>query len=169
MSGRRGFLLVVAMLLCLMLVVMGMGFLGKRGGQYQAALEQARAAQARALAEAGIEDAMLKLNKDLFFPPPGDGEQTQFSYSEELRDVGGELVGTYFVTVDSRRASSPDPPDPSYPSVFLVESRGVLGKDPEHPLAVVRVRMEVDLDEGDPQGVEENAEPYRITDWHANP
>ena len=166
--SRRGFLLIVAMLLCLMLVVLGMGFLGKRGGQYQAALEQARAGQARAVAEAGIEDAMLKLNKDLFFPPPGDQDQLQFSYSEELTDLKGDVVGTYYVTVDSRRASSPDPPDPSYPSVYFVESRGFLGPDPEHPLAVVRLHMEVNLDEGDPGGGDP-LEPYQISDWHANP
>ena len=140
------------MMLCLMLVVFGMGFLGKRGPQYGASLAMARATQARALAEAGLEDARVKLDKDLFFPPPGDQDQLLFTYTEAVNDdFTGQLVGYYAVTVDTRWAADPlDPPNPKHPSVITVWSKGLLGPDPLHPAAQSSLLMEIDVHEGTP-------------------
>lgn len=145
---RRAFMVMLVMLLSLLLFVMGMGFLGKRSAQYSGAISRMKAAQARALAQAGLEDARVKLEKDLFFPPPGDRDQTLFSYTEEVKDDAGAIVGYYTVTLDSRYRHAPDPPDESYPSVILVEAIGSLGADSQRPDAVVHLKMEVDLDDG---------------------
>lgn len=169
---RRAFLLVIAMLMTLMLVILGMGFLGRRGPQYAASMAHERGMQARALAEAGLEDARVKLEKDLFFPPPGDSDQFMFSYSEVVRETtgvssDGVVVGSYTVTIDRRFETAPDPPDPRWASVYIVESLGSLGEDPLHPLATVRLRMEIDYDEGrpDPPGAPiAGTQPMRVTD-----
>ncbi len=164
---KRGFILAMSLLLCVLLLVLGVGFLGKRAAQSQAAAAEGLAAQARALAEAGLEDARVKLDKDLFFPPPGDVDQDHFSYQEELRDASGaNRVGYYLVTVDEARRSAPDPPDFHYPSVIVVTSTGCVGQDPKQPQAAVTLRMEIDVDEGEPgPPVELPKVPFKVSDY----
>lgn len=158
----------MSLLLCVLLLVLGVGFLGKRAAQSQAGAAESLAAKARALAEAGIEDARVKLDKDLFFPPPGDVDQTQFSYQEALYDASGaNLAGYYDVVIDLSQRHAPDPPDPYYPSIILVTSTGLVGDNPKAPLAAVTLRMEIDVDEGDPGPpiVELPTVPFKITDF----
>lgn len=47
-----------------------------------------------------MEDARAKLNHDLKFPPGGAKGQETFTYSEDVSDFDGRLVGEYTVTLD---------------------------------------------------------------------
>ena len=93
----------MVLFLLVILVTMGFGFLGSRVGEYQSTAQAALAAQARALARAGIEDARTKFNRDMNFPPPAGVNETMFSYTENLSDVSTppNYLGFYKVTVDS--------------------------------------------------------------------
>lgn len=161
MRHRRGFALIMVLLLIILLVTIGMAFMGKRSPQYDAAYQAALQVQARALAEAGLEDAHQKLMKDLFFPPLGDRNQTVFSYSEEVTEVGtGDVVGYYFVTVDFSWSQLTPTPLESYPPVITVRSQGVLGTDVTNPAATSRMKMEVWIDTD-----QVPKSPMRVTDW----
>lgn len=164
--SRRAFILALSLLLCVLLLVLGVGFLGKRAAQSAAANSEGLSAAARALAEAGLEDARVKLDKDMFFPPPADEDQKFFSYGEKMTDVAGTTVGFYFVDLDLQFATAPDPPDPSHSSVIRVTSIGSVGEDPNAPRAMVTLRMEVDVDEGRAgPPPEPPTRPFRIIDW----
>ena len=161
MKTRRGFALILVLLLIVLLLTIGMAFMGKRSPQYDAAYQASLQIQARALAEAGLEDAHQKLMKDIFFPPLGDRDQTVFSYSEEVREVGtGNLVGYYFVMLDFSWAKRTDTPTEDFPSVITVKSKGVLGPDVTKPAATSRMKMEIEIDSNQPP-----PQPMRITDW----
>ena len=67
--GQRGSTLVMALFISVLLLIVGLGFLGQREGQYQAAQEQVYFVRAKALADAGLQDALGKLAKDIEFPP----------------------------------------------------------------------------------------------------
>lgn len=100
---RHGSTLVLVLLLMLLLLVLGMAFMTQQSRLYGAANQAQLAAMARGLAEAGLEDARGKLEKDLLFPPPADPDQQVFTYSEPVTDIGGvTVVGTYSVTIDLR-------------------------------------------------------------------
>ena len=120
---QGGFVLVLTLFLALILLSLGMGLLSQRIGQKQASYSSAVAAQALELAESGLEDARVKLTKDLRFPPsrsyntdfglPGDqfplGEPPIFSYSEYLYDVDNAAVpvGRYTVSLDLSHNAPP--------------------------------------------------------------
>ena len=161
MRARRGFALILVLLLIILLLTIGMAFMGKRSPQYDAAYQAALQVQARALAEAGLEDAHQKLMKDLNFPPLGDRDQNVFSYSEQVTEVGsGAVVGYYFVTLDlswSRRTATPTE---SFPSIITVTSQGILGEDMTKPAASSRMKMEIEIDTSQVPRT-----PMRITDW----
>ena len=100
MRERRAFLLIAVLMISLILLTMGLAFLGSRPALYASAQQAQLAATARALARSGLEDARVKLNKDIQFPPtPGVGQVT-FTYMENMV-VGAQTVGSYRVTIDS--------------------------------------------------------------------
>ena len=101
MRGHRAFLLITVLLLCVILLTMGLAFLGSRNSLYSATLQAGLAAQARALARSGLEDARVKLNKDLKFPVEGGTGQNFYVYTEEAFDGGPNPIGSYRVEVDS--------------------------------------------------------------------
>lgn len=138
MKGRRGSTLVVTLLISVILLILGMAFLGRRALQYQGAGLVRQAAQARALAEAGLAEARLKLEKDLLFPLRGADEQVLFPYSEEVVDLDGATrVGSYQVTIDTTWRNPPY-------SVIVLTSVGVVGP-PENPLARRCLVAELDV------------------------
>lgn len=107
MRRRRAFVLVMVLLICSLLLTMGLGYLGSRVGQYQSSMQSVQAAQARAVARAGFEDARAKLNRDAAFPPAPGVEQNTFSYTETLLDASGQPAGTYRVVIDSTYSAPP--------------------------------------------------------------
>ncbi len=159
---RRGFALVFSLLLLLLLALGGMILLGQRAAQYRAAALAPKAALARALAQAGLEDARVKLEKDLNFPPPGDQNQVIFTYEEAVKDLDGALVGHYVVTVDSRHRVPEQPPAAYEPSLIVVTAMGRAGPDAKAPEAVYGLRMEVDVDDYFQDSIQQ---PMLITDW----
>ena len=103
----RGSALVAVLMVLAVLFVLGLAMLTKQVQAYQGSHLVLEGAQAQAVAEAGLEDARLKLEKDLDFPPRSTPDQTSFTYSEDLLDGSGRLVGTYEVTVDRLYAGPP--------------------------------------------------------------
>ncbi len=137
MKNRRGFLLVVSLLFVIMLLLLGMGFLGSQAARHRASKRSAEMAQARALALAGLEDARAKLENDLRFPPPPSGpSQNEFSYSEKLPLPDG-TDGTYSVLIDRSYEGAPW-------EVLEVTSTGSIGP-PETPTAQYSFKAELDV------------------------
>lgn len=99
LGRRRGVLLIVAMLVLSLLLILGMGIMGSQQARYRAAVRSVDSAQALCLAEAGLEDVRVKLEKDRSFPPLAADDQSSFSYSETLSNAGQEL-GSYYVEID---------------------------------------------------------------------
>jgi len=138
MKKRKGFMLVVALFLMVVVAVMGMAFLSTRGLRYQEATRSVAHRRALAVAHAGLEDARVKLEKDPGFPPPGGLEQTVFTYQEELTALtNGPRVGLYTVTVDTTWRKEPY-------GVILLTSRGQVG-DRDWPEATAVARAEIDV------------------------
>lgn len=138
----RAFMLILVLFLLLILLTMGLAFLGTRVAQYRASVLSVEEAQARAVARAGMEDARAKLEMDLDFPPRGAEDQLVFTYSEDVTDVSGTLVGSYTVTIDVRWRREPY-------QVLRITSEGQVGPRDE-PFARSVLRAHLDLLDTDP-------------------
>ena len=136
---RRGATLIFVMLLSMVLLILSMGFLSQRIAQNRAANLGLRSIQARAMAEAGLEDARIKLAKRQSFPPLDDQQQADFAYSETLNNASGLPVGSYRVWLDTSYASGPH-------WLMRVTSRGWVGAS-ANPEAEVVLFAEIDLSE----------------------
>ncbi|MBI3925650.1 MAG: hypothetical protein HY319_08930 [Armatimonadetes bacterium] len=136
MRRRRGFVMVLALLLTVLLLVLGLAYMGTRAVQYRRAGEAEAAAQALALADSGLTDALLKLQRDLEYPQMAS-DQTAISYTEELT-VGGQRIGRYTVTVEGNYRVPPY-------SVLRITSVGEAGTDAEKAFARRALRIEVDV------------------------
>lgn len=131
-------MLVVALLLSLLFLVLGMGFLTQRVTQYRGAFRAAEAVQALACARAGLEDVRTKLNLDYSFPPPAADDQPVFTYTEVIEDLGSTTpVGSYTVSLDSSYRQSPY----GLLRITVVGSAG----DPQQPLARRKLYAELDV------------------------
>jgi hypothetical protein len=121
-------MLVAALLLSALMLVMGMALLAVRSREYDQALFERQAAQARFLAELGMQDALQKLARDIGFPPTL-GERTDFSYAEEVYDPAtGAFVGSYSVSLDlSHAGDAASPGSYRYPNyTVIIRSTGCL-------------------------------------------
>jgi len=135
---ERGSLLITCLLLSLVLLILGMAFLAVKSMRYKGSAMAAAYAQVSAIAEAGIEDARIKIAKDPEFPPPGDKDQNVFCYSENLFDIDGTtLIGTYTVTIDSSMNCPPY-------LVIRITSTGLAGPLGE-PYAKKTIEAELDM------------------------
>ncbi len=132
---EHGFLLVSVLLITIILFTVGLAFLGKRAIQYRRAATRERSAQAKALAESGLEDALAKLRRDLEFPPLSADQRT-FSYSEVVRR-GGVTVGSYSVTVDGTYRFPPF-------LIWVITTEGIIGESTS-PQARRTLRAEFDI------------------------
>ena len=157
MRKNRGFVLILALLLTSLLVVLGLAFLGKKAVQYRLAARAQVSAQARALAEAGLADFQVKLERDLNFPPIGVDQQF-FAYREELRD-GSKVIGSYAVEVNAGYQ------DAGY-SLYVVTCVGEAGESDRKTFARRAIRVEVDMsrmDRNDKKNL--NADYRRIVNY----
>jgi hypothetical protein len=121
----RGSVLIASLLLSSIILLVGLGFWGKRRAQYQATLSQRGQMVALSLAEAGLEEARIKLLKDRNFPPWQEGQQS-FSYRENL------AAGSYEVILRRLPRENPPPPNNPVPGAqpneyILVECIGSAG------------------------------------------
>lgn len=136
-ANRRGSALVFALLISLLLAVVGLYLIGTRRGAYANARASVHQAQARALAQAGMEDMLVKLAKDAFFPTGVPDEQKVFSYQEALPDPADpdRPLGVYQCTIDRSRETEQ--------LIFLL-SVGTTGTV-QAPLARYKVAAVLDL------------------------
>lgn len=133
---RRAFLLVMALMLVVLLLVVGLAFLGQKALQYRSASQTQLNVQAKALAEAGLEDFRLKLERDLDFPPMAE-DGGSYAYREEVK-VGSTVVGSYAVTIDNSYSSLPY-------GIVVVTSLGEAGSSSQQAVARRALRIEVDI------------------------
>lgn len=113
--NRRASALIAVLLVTTAMLVLGLGLLTQKSRQYQSAARQRQAAQARAVAQAGLVDFEIKKRKDHSFPPRRAEGANHFSYSESFAG------GTYQIEVDSSVSNSPQ-------SLLLVTSQGQVGE-----------------------------------------
>ena len=132
----RGFMLVSVLLITMLLLTLGMTFLGKRAIQYRRAALYEAGAQARAYAESGLEDALIKFRWDLEFPPLSK-DQRAFTYTEDFVEDGNRLGG-YKVTLGGNRRCAPY-------AIWLITSEGDVGEDPSKPKALRTLEIEFDV------------------------
>lgn len=147
MKKQRGILLITALMVCIVLLLIGMGLLGSQASRYEAAKQSTYISQARQLALAGLEDARVKLEMDLNFPPPPGPGQDLFSYSETLvDDPEPSKDGTYTVIVDMTYATDLTNPSMVTGRYISVTAIGTVGPTIK-PVAQYRLRGEIDNQE----------------------
>lgn len=136
MKRKRGFALVLALLISSLLLVLGMGFMQKQSYRYRLARLSADAIAAKSLAMAGIENSRVKMQHDLLYPPPDDRYHDEYSFREPVYDFSSppKEVGSYEVTVDRRWM------DPPY-EVIIITSVGL----PSDTNARYSIRAELDV------------------------
>ena len=135
---RGGFLLITTLMVAILIFLVCGAMVHRRSRQYEAANNQVAGAQALALAEAGLEDARVKLNKDADFPPFGSEDQLIYSYIEPVFDLDGTTpLGSYEVIVDMRRREPPF-------QIVRLTSVGTCGQT-ANPLATSTVTVELDI------------------------
>lgn len=117
---RKGFLLVFALMLTILITVIGFGMLSAFKGNYAASRAALESIQARNLARSGMEDIRAKLSRNPFFPSGVGDEQRVFSFSEVVTDFDGKEIGSYRVSVDRTYRDTHH--------VILVESTGIAGQ-----------------------------------------
>ena len=121
-----------------LVLVIVLGYLGARSLEYSATTKMQQTLVAQGLAEAGMEDSRVKLEKDMFFPPLGGYGQDTFTYSEDLTDPeSGVMVGSYTVTLDCSKRESPY-------SIVRIQSIGSSGLRTD-PKARYRIYAELDV------------------------
>ena len=131
---RRGFLLMVSLLILIFLMVLGMGLMSAQSARYRGLNRAQEAAQAFQLAQAGLEDIRLKLEIDPSFPPnPGD-DQPLFNFAEDVT-VGPDSIGSYEVLLDR------DFEKPPY-QLIRITSTGTVGPK-ERPIAQRVLKVEL--------------------------
>ena len=149
---RRGLLIPCLLLLTLMLILC-IAQLGRQPFHYQAARSSALAAQARALAESGLEDFRSKWSRDPNFPPEPPAGISLFTYSDDIFDPDTWLLqGSYRVTCEIRYRSAPY-------QLLLVRSQGILGGTSDL-VSSYTIEATLDISDGPrPQG------PSRLGEW----
>lgn len=145
-----GFLLVLCLMLTILLFVLGLSFLGKRAAQYRRVGQAALAAQAKSVCEAGVEDVLLKFQRDYSFPPMAS-DQTTFSYSEQIIN-GTERLGGYTVTIDGQYRAAPY-------LLYVITVVGEAGAQPANPSARRAMRLEIDCSPLERTDVDGDGEP----------
>lgn len=128
---RRGSALIVALLLCLVVLTMGIAIVYTQSRGYSGSRAQTASAQARLLAEAGIQDVTMKLAKDPRFPPTMGGRKV-FAFSQALYDPedSTRCIGFYNVTMDVTNRLAPS-------SVNLRNQSAY-----DHPNFTIRIRSD---------------------------
>ncbi len=136
---QRGFLLVFALLLTVIISLIALSLLQLRKASYASSQNAVRAVQARALARSGIGDVWTKIGKDPFFPGGIGDEQKRFSYRENI-EYEGELVGSFTVVVDRTYRFSHQ--------ILKIESQGVAGELSEQS-STFTIYAELSIDPND--------------------
>lgn len=114
-----------------------MGLLSQKSNEYEEMRAANLAEQARAVSQAGMVDAKLKLAKDpIFLQMEAEGQKLKV-YSEDIQDFDGNVHGSYTVTVDTSGALDPY-------KVIRVTSVGLVGSRND-PSAKYTIYGELDV------------------------
>jgi len=152
-------MLLVSLLLTALIATMGLGFVTSRQLRYAGTVRAVNWGQAKALAQAGMEDARVKIERDLDFPPQRSEDQSKFSYRETLTDSTGVNLGSYVVTIDLAHAGPPY-------HVLRVRSRGLVGPNPALPTGTCTIYAEYDVRPVDPVTPNpRDSNQYRVINW----
>jgi len=151
---RRAFSLPLILMLSIVLLLLGLGFLNKRVSQYRGAYQTTYSLMALQLAKAGMEEARVKLEKDRDFPPQSGLDQKAFSYTEVLLPD----EESYTVTLDLSLREKPF-------SIIRITSVGTSGPM-DRPRARRVLKAELDVSEflrGDPS--QPNPDYFELVNW----
>ncbi len=118
---RAGMALVAVLGAITLLFVLAAAVMRRQSQSYRSVSLIADRSVAQALAESGLEDARLKIEKDYTFPPRSP-QQLRFDYSEQVHDFNGTLVGSYAVSIDSSRSDFPH-------RILVVQATGWVERD----------------------------------------
>lgn len=168
---RRGFLLIAALLITIILLVSGLGVMSAQASRYAASARIAEGMQAKNAALSGLEDVRVKLAKDVKFPPraanrrgvnedddddeatPAGPRQSKFAYSETLFDDPAEPDSqvSYSVVVDyalEREVQAPNRWQPFRWGLYKVTVSGYVGPR-DTPIAQAMLYAEYNIDTGE--------------------
>lgn len=98
--ARRGFLIVFALLLTVLITLIALGLLGLKEGSYASSKAAINSIQARSLARSGMGDIWAKIAKDPFYPGGVGDDQGLFSFREDVYDLDNNFVGSYRMLMD---------------------------------------------------------------------
>ncbi len=150
-SRRRGFLLVAALLITIILLVSGLGVMSAQASRYAATARIAEGMQAKNASLSGLEDVRVKLAKDVKFPPRKSKSrgQTKYAYSETLF-ADPDVPVSYSVVVDfglEREVQTPDRWQPYRWGLYRITVSGYVGPR-DTPIAQSLLYAEYDISTG---------------------
>lgn len=125
-SRAHGAILIAALFLSMILLIMGMALLSMQISQAKTSALTGYSIKAKHFAEAGMEDAKIKLQKCIGFPETVM-DQDCFTYREEIVDFSGNILGIYTVTINVKNRDSD--------KYVQVMSEGICGDIIENPSA----------------------------------
>jgi len=161
---RKGSVLIIVLLLLSILFIMGMAMLGIKATQARSSVLMKNSLIARQLALSGMEDARVKLCKDMNFPPRGSLRDFLFSYSEKLQYPGDSMpAGEYEVTIDTSWNEPANSAD--YDQKILVISVGIVRDTAGSITARHRMSAFLDTSEILRGGAAANPYLYQYIDW----
>lgn len=134
LTPSRGSTLVVSLLLGVLILLLGMALLSVQSSHRRAARALEAGVQAKLLAEAGLEDARVKLSRDPFYPDATGSAQPTFSYTETL--PSGPSKGSFSVTIDRSRIDEPY-------FLLIIESTGRVGRPGPESSRTLQVAIDV--------------------------
>jgi hypothetical protein len=140
---RSGSILVMALLLVVLVATIGLATIAGMSGRYAASRGNLASFKASSLAKMGIEDMLIKLAKDPFFPEGVPDDHKEFSYQDVVNGPDGKETGLYTCTIDWTHRED---------GYFVLTSVGTLGSIKE-PRSRYRMRCNLTLDE------------FRVENW----
>lgn len=158
MTGRRRGMLIPVLFLITFMLVLCLAELGRQPDEYRAAQSAALSAQARTLAESGMEDFRLKWTHDYDFPPEYPEGSDLFTYMEEVRDFQtNQVIGYYRISVQGAWRWAPY-------EVLKVTSEGVVGAS-DNPTCIFGIQGLFDIKPENRTGAGANPNLGRWIEW----
>lgn len=158
-NKKRGFVLISALLISVILLVSALGMMSAQASRYAASAVIAEGLQAKNAALSGLEDVRVKLAKDVKFPPRKSKVrgQTKFAYSENLYPDPADppdptaVPVSYAVVVDfglEREVVVPNRFEPHRWGLYRITVSGYVGPRNE-PIAQALIYAEYDINTGE--------------------
>lgn len=140
---KKGSILVMALLLVVLVATIGLATIAGIGGRYASARGSLAILRSSSLAKMGVEDMLIKLAKDPFYPEGVPNDHREFSYQDVVNGPDGERMGIYTCTIDWTFRDE---------GFYLLTSVGTLGTIRD-PRSSYRMECKLLLD------------TFEVTDW----